>query len=233
MFPRLRLTTPGDGDRSLSRVIISTHYPEWRAAPHTPPPFTFSIVWLSCVSISLDPQGKSRDGKEKKDQLQVIMEVLGTPHDDELRRMRTEAARQYILALKRRPEEDLNKRYPTAGADATDLLRRFLRFLPEDRISIDDALAHPFLTPIRRPREEAASVRKDGPVRIRRATPENIRELIVEEVRGYNHHIPANWQEICARQAYAAWAAQVQQAGSDGSGGSAAAGGNPGSSYGM
>lgn len=157
----------------------------------------------SCYPMSKDRGGKSRDGKEKKDQLQVILEILGTPTDDEMRRLRTDDARSYVAQLKRRAPEDLARRFPTAPADALDLLRRFLRFLPEDRFTIDEALAHPFLKPNRNVSQELN--RREGPVHVRRATPETVRQLMVEEVRAYNPHIPQNWEEICAAQVYAAW----------------------------
>jgi serine/threonine protein kinase len=41
-------------------------------------------------------------------------------------------------------------RYPWAPADALDLLRQMLAFFPEDRITAQDALAHPFFAPVRR-----------------------------------------------------------------------------------
>ena len=82
-------------------------------------------------------------------------QVLGTPTDDEIRRgVRTQAAAEYLRSLKPRKPEDLNKRFPTAGREATDLLRAMLRFNPGDRITMDEALAHPFLAPVRRPHDE-------------------------------------------------------------------------------
>lgn len=96
--------------------------------------------------------------------------------------------------------EDLTKRYPAASGDALELLHAFLRFNPEDRISVDDALAHPFLAPVRRPQDELA--RADGPVHFRRLSPDNIRELFVEEIRHFNAQIPDNWKELAAAGAY-------------------------------
>jgi hypothetical protein len=72
-------------------------------------------------------------------------------------------------------------------------------------MTIDESLSHPFLAPIRQEKQEIN--RREGPVHVRRATAENVRQLMVEEVRSYNPHIPANWEEICAAQAYAAWLA--------------------------
>lgn len=59
----------------------------------------------SCAPMSRDKAGgKDRSGKEKKDQLAVIFDVIGTPTPEEIARIRTPAAKEYILSLKpRRP----------------------------------------------------------------------------------------------------------------------------------
>lgn len=155
----------------------------------------------SCAPMSRDKGGgKDRAGKEKKDQLAVIFDVIGTPTPEEISRIRTPAAKEYIMSLKPRRPEDMTKRYPAATADALELLHAFLRFNPEDRISVDDALAHPFLAPVRRPQDELS--RADGPVHFRRLSPDNIRELFVEEIRHFNAQIPDNWKELAAAGAY-------------------------------
>jgi hypothetical protein len=252
----------------------------------------------SCAPMSRDKTGgKDKSGKEKKDQLSVIFDVLGTPTEDELSRIRTAAAREYVMSVKPRRPEDLAKRYAAATPEALDLLHQFLRFHPEDRISVEGALAHPFLAPVRRPQDEVRAClrsqqadrcracptslprcvccvdgvlprrpafvrvavrdaceraaasrltlsaalpsllprggegragclqpstpalppsllalpsllprlqlnRKEGPIPFRRATPENIRELFVDEIRHYNLQIPDNWKELAAAGAY-------------------------------
>lgn len=144
------------------------------------------------------------------------------PTDEELARVRTDSAREYLASLKPRAPEDLNARFPTAGADATDLLRAMLRLHPEDRVTVDGALAHPFLAPVRRPHDEVG--RPDGAVHFRRVTADNIRALMVEEIRAYNGGIPSNWQELAAAHRYqvpAGFHAPLVAAASPGAGGSA------------
>jgi serine/threonine protein kinase len=171
---------------------------------------------------------------------QVIFDVLGTPKDEEIARVRkiwasvwsrawrafrgtlapnipcspttppalqvrTDAARDYLRSVHPKAPEDLNKRFPTAGRDATDLLLRLLAFLPEDRLTIDGALAHPFLAPVRRPHDEVG--RAEGPVHFHRVGADNIRERMVEEIRAYNAHIPDNWQELAAAGLYQGYSA--------------------------
>jgi mitogen-activated protein kinase 1/3 len=159
----------------------------------------------SCYPMSRDRGGAKPGGKEKKDQLAVIFEVLGTPTEEEISRTRTAQAQEYLRSLKPRKPDDLAKRYPTAGRDALDLLRRFLRFHPGDRISIDETLAHPFLAPVRRPHDEV--VRKEGRILFRHVGADNIRELMMEEIRAWNPALPDNWRELATEGAYE-WAAQ-------------------------
>jgi mitogen-activated protein kinase 1/3 len=153
----------------------------------------------ACYPMSRDRGGARKDGKEKKDQLLVILDVLGTPSEDELRRLRSDEARAYIRGLHphARAPEDLSRRFPNTGPEAIDLLRRFLRLLPEDRISLQDAIRHPFLASVRVPAQE---VGRAGPIVVRKATAATIRDLFVDEIRHFNPHIPENWAELCAAQ---------------------------------
>ncbi len=147
----------------------------------------------ACAPMSKD-RAKSRDGKPRKEQLEVIFEVLGTPTEDEIRRVRVEEVRESLRRLPPRKPEDLHRRFPGADAQALDMLTRFLRFLPEDRLTLDEALAHPFLSMVRRPHDEVG--RPEGRIRFGAINPDNIRRLMVEEIRFFNRAIPANWENI-------------------------------------
>lgn len=49
------------------------------------------------------------------------------------------------------------QRYPGAGKDAIDLLDKILVFNPYFRLTLDDALAHPFFAKVRKPEKEKVS----------------------------------------------------------------------------
>jgi mitogen-activated protein kinase 1/3 len=145
----------------------------------------------SCYPLSRGNKDSKASAKNKRDQLQVIFDVMGTPTEVELARLRTDDAREALARLPKQEPVDLNERFPTAGEDAIDLLKRFLRFLPEDRCSLDDALAHPFLLPVRRPDDEVAAPRViPFPI----VTRDKIRDLIVGEIAHYNDGIPQDWR---------------------------------------
>lgn len=54
-------------------------------------------------------------------------------------------ARNYVLEMSEGPRTALNERFPEAGADALNLLSRMLTFDPSRRISVRDAMRHPWL----------------------------------------------------------------------------------------
>lgn len=52
---------------------------------------------------------------------------------------------------------DLTQLYPGAGDDALDLLNRILVFNPYFRISVDEALNHPFFKKVKKIEKEVSS----------------------------------------------------------------------------
>ena len=80
-----------------------------------------------------------------RDQLDVILDVIGGPHHDDIETMNNEHICNYLRRLPCKPAKDLTKLYPSANIDAIDLLREMLVFNPRDRISCQEALEHSFL----------------------------------------------------------------------------------------
>ncbi len=52
---------------------------------------------------------------------------------------------------------DMQAKYPGCNADGVDLLNRMLQFNPYFRVSVDEALEHPFFTRVRKPHKEKES----------------------------------------------------------------------------
>ena len=144
----------------------------------------------SCYPLSRGSK-RADAARNKKDQLQVIFDVMGTPTPEEISRLRTADARDAMSRLPPQHPSDLAKRYPGADAESLDLLKRFLRFMPEDRCTVDDAIAHPFLAPVRRPEDEVVAPKR---IDFQEVTKDNIRALIVEEIGFYNEGVSEDWK---------------------------------------
>ena len=93
----------------------------------------------------------------RDDQLAVIFDVLGTPNDEDISYVTDAKALGYLRSFTNIPRMDMATKYPGASGDGTDLLNRMLQFNPYFRISVDEALAHPFFTRVRKPHKERES----------------------------------------------------------------------------
>ncbi|KAG2184257.1 hypothetical protein INT44_009272 [Umbelopsis vinacea] len=85
-------------------------------------------------------------GRDYVDQLNQILGILGTPDEATLRRVGSERAQVYIRSLPPMPRIPFEKLYPKANPLAIDLLNKLLCFDPALRITVEEALAHPYLS---------------------------------------------------------------------------------------
>lgn len=60
-------------------------------------------------------------------------------------------------AFPRKPRADLSAMYPGAGLDALDLLNKMLVFNPYFRVSVDEALNHPFFRKVKKVEKEVVA----------------------------------------------------------------------------
>ena len=84
-------------------------------------------------------------GKHYIDQLNLILNVVGSPDEHDLASVVSEKARSYINSLTPRTKQSFARIYPSAEKNALDLLERLLTFDPRKRIDVFEALAHPYL----------------------------------------------------------------------------------------
>lgn len=111
----------------------------------------------SCFPLSPDKHVKEeRKGFpfSKNDQLAVIFEVVGTPSEEDKSYVTDQKALEYLEAFPVKGRGDLNQLYPGAGEEAIDLLNRVLVFNPYFRLSVDEALNHPFFKKVRKAEKE-------------------------------------------------------------------------------
>lgn len=87
----------------------------------------------------------------------MIFEVIGSPNEEDKSYVTDQKALEYLEAFPARPKSDLNKLYPGAGDEAIDLLNRILVFNPYFRLSVEEALNHPFFKKVRKNEKESKS----------------------------------------------------------------------------
>ena len=87
-------------------------------------------------------------------QLTLILDVLGTPTMEDYYGIKSRRAREYIRSLPFKKKIPLKVLFPKTSDLALDLLEKLLAFNPAKRITVEDALRHPYLEPYHDPDDE-------------------------------------------------------------------------------
>lgn len=90
----------------------------------------------SCFPLSPDNNNKSSLPYSASDQLNIILDVIGTPNDEEMSFLTDLKAQSYVRAFPQRPPVDFKARYPAGKDEAMDLLTKMLNFNPFFRPSV-------------------------------------------------------------------------------------------------
>ncbi|OQR84960.1 mitogen-activated protein kinase [Achlya hypogyna] len=114
--------------------------------------YSFPIdVWsVGCILVEMFARAALFPGHDHVHQLQLIAATLGSPSAGELGFVTNDKAKRWMTKQTVQAPKDWKKDVvPTAPDAAVDLMKRLLAFDPTQRITIDAALAHPFLAPYR------------------------------------------------------------------------------------
>jgi len=114
----------------------------------------------SCFPLSPDNKHKTDyrfHTRGKHDQLSMIFNLLGTPDDRDIEVLERDDAKRYIQCFAKREGDGLKSKFPRADDAAIDVLSRMLRFNPEDRIPVSEAIAHACVAEVREPARETSA----------------------------------------------------------------------------
>eukprot|EP00549_Striatella_unipunctata_P025464 CAMPEP_0118682980 /NCGR_PEP_ID=MMETSP0800-20121206/5784_1 /TAXON_ID=210618 ORGANISM="Striatella unipunctata, Strain CCMP2910" /NCGR_SAMPLE_ID=MMETSP0800 /ASSEMBLY_ACC=CAM_ASM_000638 /LENGTH=161 /DNA_ID=CAMNT_0006579425 /DNA_START=240 /DNA_END=725 /DNA_ORIENTATION=+ len=122
-------------------------------------------------------------GEEYIDQLTIICQKLGKLRDDELDFVTSEKARRFMRKLPDKSPRPFAQQFPGASPAAIDLLRKMLQIHPKKRITVEEALAHPFFRQLHSPEDEPGAERNfDFSFENEKLHRVRLQELIWEEV---------------------------------------------------
>ncbi|CAG87698.2 DEHA2E03586p [Debaryomyces hansenii CBS767] len=136
----------------------------WYRAPEimlTFQEYTTAIdVWsVGCILAEMLVGRPLFPGRDYHNQLWLIIEVLGTPNMEDYYNIKSKRAREYIRSLpfvKKVPFANLFNS-EAINPLAIDLLENLLVFNPAKRITVDNALNHPYLNIYHDPNDEPIS----------------------------------------------------------------------------
>ncbi|CUG87747.1 mitogen-activated protein kinase, putative [Bodo saltans] len=104
-------------------------------------------VWgIGCILGELLGSRPLCQGKDRVNQLDKIIEVIGTPTEDDINSVGSQAAQKYLKKKSARAPTDWSAKYPNASPESIDLLKKMLHFHPDKRASVEEAMRHPYLS---------------------------------------------------------------------------------------
>lgn len=145
-------------------------------------------LWsVGCIFAEMLGRKQLFRGKHYLHQLQLILSVLGTPPELLIGGITSDRVRSYVQSLPSRAAVPLSKLYPQAEPEALDLLAAMLHFDPRDRISVTQALEHPYLAKYHDPDDEPTCVPAfDFEFDKLSMSKEQIKEAILIEIQDFH-----------------------------------------------
>mmetsp|Transcript_14825 Transcript_14825/g.17665 ORF Transcript_14825/g.17665 Transcript_14825/m.17665 type:complete len:543 (-) Transcript_14825:38-1666(-) len=134
---------------AMTEYVVTRWYrcPELLLAPHLPYDGAIDLWAVGCIFAELINRRPLFPGKSYVHQVQVILDILGTPKSEaELGFKPRDDAATFLSRQRHRDAVPYDKLLPATSSDAAkDFLRALLTWDPKKRLSIDQALAHPWL----------------------------------------------------------------------------------------
>ncbi|SCU93883.1 LAFA_0F18712g1_1 [Lachancea sp. 'fantastica'] len=153
--------------------------------------YTKAIDMWSCGCILAELLGGKPifKGKDYVDQLNRILQVLGTPPEETLERIGSKNVQDYIHQLGYIPKVPFSVLYPQANAQALDLLEKMLALDPQKRITVEEALEHPYLSIWHDPSDEPVCSEKFDFGFEAVNEMDELKRMILEEVQDFRQFV--------------------------------------------
>jgi len=158
-FGLARLIDAPKEDGARQQVLTDYVATRWYRAPEIllgSTTYTKGVdMWsIGCILGELLGGKPMFPGTSTMNQIDRIIEVTGRPSKDDIEAIQSEFAAQMLENLPEPNERGLESMYPNADGDAHDLLKKLLMFNPDKRITVEQALDHPYVTQFHNIEEE-------------------------------------------------------------------------------
>ncbi|XP_010541196.1 PREDICTED: mitogen-activated protein kinase homolog MMK2-like [Tarenaya hassleriana] len=110
--------------------------------------FTAAIdVWsVGCIFAEMVKRAPLFHPKKSSDLLRIILELIGSPDEASMDFLRSEDAIKRVQDLSPLPRQNFTDQFPDMSPNGVDLLEKMLVFDPRKRITVQEALCHPYLS---------------------------------------------------------------------------------------
>lgn len=115
-------------------------------------------MWsLGCIFGELLLRKPILPGNDSNHQLEIIFNLIGTPSEYDIEAIPNPRSKEKALSFAKRDGKSLQSVFRNSNPDAVDLVKKMLIFNPDLRISVEEALEHPYLSTFHCPEDEPTS----------------------------------------------------------------------------
>lgn len=154
-------------------------------------------VWsIGCIFAEILLGKPLFPGRNVVHQLELITDLLGTPDQEVIAKVRNEKARRFLQNMRKKNGIPFEQHFPNAEPAALLLLKRLLAFDPAERPTAEEALADPYFAGLSQPSREPSAMpisKIAFEFERRKLTTDEVRELIYREILEYHPQMLADY----------------------------------------
>lgn len=144
-------------------------------------------VWsVGCILAELMRRKVLLPASSEQEMMHMITELIGSPSSDLVNQIEDEDNKKFMRELPKRKGTDFNELFKAwPNPDAIDLVKKMLTFDPEKRITIEQALAHPYMKKLHVEEDEPSGTpvsRFDFDFELYSLKTNEYKDLIYEEI---------------------------------------------------
>lgn len=203
-FGLARYTDPEDNGGAMTEYVVT----RWYRAPElllSNGAYTAAIdMWsVGCIIAELYSRAPIFPGRDVKNQLTVICELMGKPGESEIGWVTNRRAKQFISFLPSHKPKNLTNFLTDVSEEAADLIAKLLQFDPAKRLTAEQALAHPYVAGYRAVDSETVAEKNLAqhdlePPSERKLGADGIRRLLWDEMLTFHPDARAREPESAA-----------------------------------
>ena len=143
-------------------------------------------MWsVGCIFGELLIRKPILPGTEMNHQLDLITTLIGSPSDDDINAISNKKAREKLIRMPKKKGKKLELVFNGCDPMALDLLKKLLVFNPDNRLTAEQALEHPYMASMHvgvdEPNGQPLSL-YDFEFEMRELTMDELKDMIYEEI---------------------------------------------------
>lgn len=150
-------------------------------------------IWsVGCIMAELLTKRPLFPGNDHIDQLTKIMQLVGKPSQAFLDRISSANARNYIQTMPEFQRQDFTEIFPNATPLARDVLLKTLHLDPNERLSAEQCLQHPYFSAYHDPEDEPIAEPFDEGYQSESSdiSIDALKELMFKEIKSFVYQPP-------------------------------------------